>query len=341
MNLTRENYYDVGSKEDLILSNSALSAINPHQGGSFKKFERFYDEETEKKSSLSLERGKLFHMWMEHGTELFHEMVVDKPSEKMGQIAEALVEAGKEWGYTLFADFNEDQLLEFANTIGYGQTWKPETVSKKVIESCATFVDEVLHNTDKIGITTANRELLSKCYLSIEENEDIQKLLQRQVGNEACIYCESEVALTGVIADYTFKVLIDRLAVYKTNFGQEIHIIDFKTTSKPVSTFLGTWQPAMNEQGDVMYIPSAGAFFRYRTYRQMAIYREVVEQWAKENFEGNTVVKCYIPVVETVDMFESRLVPVSESILKAGIQETYDIISEVNRYKKWRDAQEA
>ena len=45
------NYYDIGSRENIVVSNSSLSYINPLEGGSPKKFLAFFDEREEEKES--------------------------------------------------------------------------------------------------------------------------------------------------------------------------------------------------------------------------------------------------------------------------------------------------
>jgi len=81
------NYYDVGTREDIVVSNSSLSYINPEQGGSPQKFLSFFDKQEEKQESKSLENGRIVHLYAEKPDE-FAVASVAKPDGMIGKMAD-------------------------------------------------------------------------------------------------------------------------------------------------------------------------------------------------------------------------------------------------------------
>lgn len=345
MNLTRENYYDVGSKDDLILSNSAISKIHQGQGGSYLKFEAFFDSEKEKIDSMSLERGRLFHKWMELGNDKFHIHMIEKPGGKMGEIAEILIEYGKEQEYTSCSDFDPIVYLDIAKEVDYGQTWKEDTRYNKIVDSVTHYVTEVLENQEKFGITQSVYDQLSKCKASIDDNAHVSKFFKKWVNNDDVTYCNSEVALTGVIGNYTFKALLDLLTVTIKDNKAYVKVIDYKTMGFSVDTYLGQYVPRFDMNYNIKYEHTGGTFLSYRTYRQLGIYAEIARQWIISKYPEipteNIEVDAYIIAVETTGLFESRLYPINREYLMFGLQEAFAITKEVDEYVTWRDKRDA
>lgn len=63
------SYFEVGDRENPVVSNSSLSRLNPEQGGSIVKFLNFFNDEekeNQKKESTSLTNGKLVHAFIEN-----------------------------------------------------------------------------------------------------------------------------------------------------------------------------------------------------------------------------------------------------------------------------------
>lgn len=84
------NYYEVGTREEPVISNSSLSCLNPEEGGSIIRFLNFFGEREEQKNSLSLNRGKLIHKYIEDS----NKFIVDegeKPTQMMSGLLERLV----------------------------------------------------------------------------------------------------------------------------------------------------------------------------------------------------------------------------------------------------------
>ena len=64
--MSESNYYDYGNSRQIVISNSALSQINPQQGGHPIKFIAYLEGKKEEKESKALERGKVLHKYAEN-----------------------------------------------------------------------------------------------------------------------------------------------------------------------------------------------------------------------------------------------------------------------------------
>ena len=96
--MTEHNYYKRGTRDNIIISNSAMSSLNPEEGGSPQKFLSFFDENKEQKSTRSLNNGKVVHAYIED-KESFIIDDLDRPSESICIWVEEIlrmIEAGEE-----------------------------------------------------------------------------------------------------------------------------------------------------------------------------------------------------------------------------------------------------
>lgn len=85
-----EEYFSKGTVDNPVISNSALSCINPEQGGSIRKFLNFFSGEGERKNSLSLEKGKLIHKYIENKDAFVLSELVE-PTEMMSKLIKECV----------------------------------------------------------------------------------------------------------------------------------------------------------------------------------------------------------------------------------------------------------
>ena len=86
-NLSKPDYYSVGSREDIVLSSSSFSYLDPEQGGSIQKFLSFFDKQVEKTSSKSLENGTVVHAYVEKPGQ-FTVAAIPKPDGMLGAMAD-------------------------------------------------------------------------------------------------------------------------------------------------------------------------------------------------------------------------------------------------------------
>lgn len=85
-NKTRE-YYSTGSREDIVISNSFLNALDPTMGGSPQKAISFFEKQDELAESKYIENGKIVHRYAENA-EQFGISEVPRPSESMGELCD-------------------------------------------------------------------------------------------------------------------------------------------------------------------------------------------------------------------------------------------------------------
>jgi hypothetical protein len=80
------SYYDVGTREKPVVSNSSMSSLNPEEGGSIAKFMNFFSDPTEKERRVTptLKNGKLIHLYIEKPEQFAVENDV-KPTEMMAE----------------------------------------------------------------------------------------------------------------------------------------------------------------------------------------------------------------------------------------------------------------
>lgn len=84
------NYYNVGTVDDPVVSSSSISHLMPEEGGSVVKFFNFFRRDEEKITSLALERGKLIHKYIEDPDSF---VVADDtaPSDMMKELVDRLI----------------------------------------------------------------------------------------------------------------------------------------------------------------------------------------------------------------------------------------------------------
>jgi len=83
------DYYDVGTGENPVISNSSLTTLNPEQGGSITKFMNFFREKEEGEEKNKLVEGKLLHRYIE-APDQFVVSEVEKPGGMLGDLCNAL-----------------------------------------------------------------------------------------------------------------------------------------------------------------------------------------------------------------------------------------------------------
>ena len=96
-------------------SNSGISLINPDQGGSPELFIAVNKGEMEKKENLSLERGKLVHLFMLEPDE-FKVADVERPSDGVCKVIDHLASVED-------SEFKDGHIIAAADSVGYRTNW--------------------------------------------------------------------------------------------------------------------------------------------------------------------------------------------------------------------------
>ena len=248
------------------ISNSSLSYINPEQGGSPRKFKDYIVGNSNNISSPSLYAGTTIHQYFLE-PETFIVSDVDRPSDTIVRIIDKVYQVTRG---ELNTDINshQDYILGSAKEFAYGQSWKPETLLKKIIDQGEEYYN-FLHRADgKICIDQKMAAMLANIKESVNNNAGVKKLLFDTPGvNEEDVYWgPNEI----------YKSKIDR---YTSNA-----LIDLKTTSKPLASFRSSFD-----------------FYHYD--RQLAFYKDALE-WIGKPVERCYIIAIETTGYNQVRIFE-------------------------------------
>lgn len=285
----KSNYYD-----DPAISNSALSRLNPAQGGSMKKYQYWLANKEEEKELVYLERGKLLHMSILE-PDMYKVSDIERPSDSVCIIMEALAEAL----YSGEVDSKDEEVSKFvlakAQEIGYGvkSKWKSDTILARVDDQGTEYLEFLMDvsQSGKLVITKEMKEKVDACYFALQQHPQAQEILFQR-SDRATKESELYETLFGVKC----RGKLDILEILGTSYPsasrhEEAIIDDLKTTSKPVSLFPHT-------------------FSYYHTYRQLAFYEMLVRAFSIRTSDKTLqTVRHRVTVVETnppyeVDVFD-------------------------------------
>ena len=258
--------------KDKRISNSSLSYINPEQGGSPRKFKDYLDGNLEHLETPSLYHGSMIHKFILE-PDTFAVADVERPSDTIVKIMEKVYNITKGEVETDINKYHE-YIFGSARELNYGQTWKPDTLIKKVIDQGKDYYDFLLRADGKVCIDQKMAGMLSAIKDSITTHKAASDLLFTGEGENESEYFWGP--------NQAYKSKIDRYQ--KT--GTKVNLIDLKTTSKSVEMF-------------------RDSFEYYHYDRQMAFYVDALE----DNYM--LVDKVYIIAVETTGYYQVRVFELS------------------------------
>jgi len=350
------NYYEVGTKEDPVISNSALSCINPDEGGSIGKFMNFFGEKEEKKSSLSLDRGKLVHKYVEDSSKFIVEEL-NKPTDMMsGFLEEFVLEADNIKKGVNYADVSIEiinslknekakeadlrqaraDFEKLGNTLGIStdDTIRAFRLARNTTRAYKSKGDSVL-----VGDITNNQQerdylkfLLGsrdKIVLKIDEKERI-------VGATTALYTHPVVSALLGLGNSDFDTVVGESFVEVPIYWQEslTEPITGKKVTLNCKALLD--RITVNHHAKTIHIKDLKttrrsiyqyqiSFEEYHTYRQMGIYNRAVKFWftsmfPDRNFTEYTVITDLIPV-ETMGLYHTTVYGVNHPWLFKGRDE--------------------
>lgn len=305
------NYYNIGTRQDIVISNSSLSYINPAQGGSPKKFLTFFDDQVEKKLSVHMERGTLLHDWHEHQDGFVISDMV-KPEGVMGQWSEAVYNllAQSEGG---FRNYSKEIVL-LAKGAFYSNI-KDETKAFETFEkSGRDYVDGLFKADGKVIVTSKTGTILKAQISSLQAHKKANYMLFSQVSStsqrikELEIYWEVDVE--GLDSKVKLKAKLDNIIIDFKN--KVIYLNDLKSTGKPVALF-------------------KGSFVSFRYYRQIAFYANALFQYLLQ-IEQNPLEWSIVPRMVAVDntpQFNVHTFTLAQEWVELGQKECGELISRV------------
>lgn len=301
--MENQDYYKVDA-----ISNSRLSIINPSQGGSIRKYQQWLEEPDEDRELRYFERGRLLHMSILE-PHLYEVENLERPSDSICTIVQKVFNEFGAKGTLPSADQIElnnrafsEAVFAAALDVGYGQSWKSETLLNKVHEQGIEYYNFLVSASDKIVITKKDKEVIDECYLALQKNPETQKILfQEEHENEVEIYADRDgLKVKGKLDKYREDEDI-------------VTVTDLKTTSSPISLF-------------------PYSFVKFRYYRQSAFYDYLARiKYARVHGKPPKAVRHQLIVVETRSPYETMIYDVSSDWLEYGNKEINNILQ---YYKK-------
>jgi|TARA_R100001443_G_scaffold6172_1_gene14927 hypothetical protein len=291
--------------KDKRVSNSSLSYINPEQGGSARKFKDYLDGNLAHLETPSLYHGSMIHKFLLE-PETFAVADVERPSDTIVKIMDKVYNITKG---ELDTDINKyhEYIFGSARELNYGQTWKPDTLIKKVIDQGKDYYDFLLRADGKVCIDQKMAGMLSAIKDSITTHKAASDLLFTGEGENESEYFWGP--------DQAYKSKIDRYQ--KT--GTKVNLIDLKTTSKSVEMF-------------------RDSFEYYHYDRQMAFYVDALE----DNYM--LVDKVYIIAVETTGYYQVRVFEIGKNLIEEGRKKYKDLLERVKWHQErqlWTESRES
>ena len=160
---------------------------------------------------------------------------------------------------------NPALILQFAEELGYGQSWKPETLIKKVVDGGEAYFTHLLNSTGKEVLTREVYERVEKCVEQLTTDFYTSPYFGTpgRVGPMEHLY-QLPIMWKYAINDdlITCKSLLDLVVINHTT--KTVQGIDIKTTSKPVAHF-------------------ASSFLKFRYDFQAAYYSFALKYYMSEN----------------------------------------------------------
>lgn len=366
-------YYSKGTRDNIIVSNTAMSHLNPRQGGSPEKFLKTFDDDREQLNTKFINNGKVLHTYIEEPNNFVIDNL-EKPSDAICKWGEEIIRIiEEEEDVNIMEDVDSLQFEEFSEQICtmskynleaeyirdivfqarvnknlFNNIKKNETLVSKFLTSTATnYVLFKFQNSDKHILSASDTEIVTRCKKSLDENIFIRNKLfependDYEIFKEIAIFFIIPVILDNnkTIVNIKGKVLIDTLHL---NRKSNVSIInDLKTTGSSIYAMSSD-----RERGTI------GTIHSFRYYRQLAWYKYAVECLANPNirtmvmdnkgnkridinFEGENKVKVYtnIIAVETHNEFRSGVIPITNEWIKKGDNEIENLIHRLAWHK--------
>jgi hypothetical protein len=294
------------------IDNSALSTINPEQGGCPQKYKDFVSGVTESSDAFTL--GDIIHRKFLLNEEFA--VITTYPSAIIQEIIDAYYKelSSEMFGGTLEIDDNTKLLLSIAREKGYQANYKDETLINAVIKNGKAYFDNLVLANGKTAISSEVNLLLDKIALSLNTSV-IQSIINPQ-GEGIEILSEEEIFFdikaSGYFdpsVTYNCKAKIDRLILnHKT---KTFKIIDLKSTSKLIDNFEISVE-------------------NYKYYRQLAFYKRAVET----NYPEYTCDGLYLLAVETNNYCRARVFMLDEAVVQKGTTEFLSLLKRIDYHNQ-------
>lgn len=303
LKISDEEYFSEKYKD--YISNSRLKYINPEQGGSPLKYKDGIPQET----TRSLQLGSAIHEVFLQPESFSLEEDLERPSAKLGEVCDCIIKNRTE-GKSIY-----ESIFQACNEIGYYVNSLTPNRIKQIIAKGFNYYrkSKLVDNTDKIVLSSKDREVCVNCLNSLNSHPEITRLIRPvdMFGEPTTSYNEDAIFMD-VKCEYEGQSTILKLKMKADNWTinedtKELVLNDLKTTGKPVNFFMQDY----------------GSFVHYHYARQMGMYLWMLFHLCKKEFNVDKTwnISSNIIAVETVGENKSRVFRVSKSQLTAGKKE--------------------
>lgn len=310
--MEKVNYYEVGSIEDIVISNTSLSYINPKQGGSPAKFLNFFEKFIEFKNSISLERGSLLHDFHEH-EDKFVISDVKKPSEMMASWVERVFNAYKPSGIPIEQASLPMNFIAYRGG-AYSNLVDTNKVSKRFVDDGLDYLKFLYLADGKIAMTSATKEIVVKSMAALKGHRKANHMLFGELPNKVVREKELEVYWEVNVKGYEkpvkFKAKLDNTIF---DYNKKIaYLNDLKSTSDPVSLF-------------------KQSFSKYRYYRQLSFYVKAIFQYLIQQGEDPDTweVLPRIIAVDSTPFYNVHCFTIDPKWTELGYRESEELVNRV------------
>lgn len=327
-------YFSEQYKE--YISNSKLSLINPDEGGSIEKFEEGFKSEY----SSSFELGGAIHASLLQ-KDLFYISKFIKPGGKLGIFIEEVFK-NRKLGYSIVECVNLASIS--------ADYYKGKLSSNRLKTALKTGFkyyhylrhEEQIERKENFGkcpiyLSDSNYSKYYSCIKTALDNSDVTKFVypEQLKGsiesfNEYAILCDIKVTVGDRSIILKLKGKLDNLLIDHDN--NIIIINDLKTTSKPITFFMGNRVKVVEEDKSV-WKWFDGSFQKYRYYRQIALYSWLAQCAVQQQFGLIYKTNANMVVLETVPNFQTKVYKVKNAHVKRGIQEFKKLLTDIAIWK--------
>lgn len=286
------------------VSNSSMKLINPEEGGSPKLYKAVLAGVMEKNQSLSLENGKLVHLFALQPDE-FKVADVEKPTEGLVKVMDNLIKLGNP-----LVGFDKSELVAAARRVGYRSNWGIDAVLKELDTPVMKSYYEYLKLPEEfVIINSREKSIIDNSIQSIKQHQLANYFIFGNEWDGLEVYNEFEITAQDPISGLLVKGLIDKIAIHHDK--KIIYVPDLKTTSKPVSNFEHSYR-------------------WYRYYRQHAVYIDLIKFHFKDLIDaGYTVIPKSVVVNISNGLFEVRVFSIDDSYIQFGRNEYQGLLHRI------------
>lgn len=335
----KQDYYKVGSRDNIVVSNSSLSHFIPKFGGSPLNFLEFLEGNKESNSKHFI-TGSLLHLWVED-KDLFHIAQIDKPSEKSGDIADFVINLIKnnleeseidkeEFLKPLLIENSgilEEDILYAARQINWNPKWGDEAIIKN-LKFIIPYIQDVLNSdsNNKIYMTKNSSLVINNMINSIKNKQEVYESLFPVIGfsnldikREFEFYWEEKV-------EY-YNINLKNIAVSTINCKMKLDILELDYDNK----ILRIKDLKTSKNSPYNFTDS---FIKFNYARQFAFYILGISKFLPIVKDEVWKVEFYNIVVQKEELFECALIEIEDLIIQEEFKNIYKYLETIAWHKE-------